>query len=241
MIEHCESNGSPPDTWWLRYLDVLAVLALAVIPALIYALISFLTSAKSSESFNLNLFTLIVRSFQVSLPIIAIMHLRKINWGDHGFVQFRPAYDLIMGGILMVASLAMFYLLAYAWSLATYPGTATESVDPLPVGPAYSVSVLLMIILASLANGFAEELAMRSYLIPRLQEITKSPAIAILATSFLFGSYHIYQGFLAVIYSFLVGIILGLYFHRKRRFWPVFVAHFFLDAIPMAQSLSYAG
>ena len=227
----------------LSFLDVIAVLCLAVFPALVYGIMAYGSSSDAGGDafFQTDLFLLVVRSIQVAIPILAIMHLTKISWSDYGFVKFKPISDMVVGGVLMVLCLFMYYAIAYFWYFAGIGNTGDEANADLIAGPAFSLTNFLLVLIASLANSFAEELAMRSYMIPRLEEISKSPIFAILATSFMFASYHIYQGMIVVIYAFVIGIVFGVYFHRARRFWPILVAHFFLDAIPFTQMMQQAG
>jgi len=81
-------------------------------------------------------------------------------------------------------------------------------------------------------------LAMRSYLIPRITDLSGSSAFAIVLTSALFASYHSYQGQYGVISAFAIGIVLAIYFSKAKRFWPIVIAHFFMDAIPLAMIAS---
>ena len=112
----------------------------------------------------------------------------------------------------------------------------TSDANPLvgmPVGESPPQLTLLLIFVASAANGFTEELAMRSYLIPRISRLMGSDLSALIITSGLFAIYHMYQGRYGIISALLVGLILGIYFVRTKRFWPIAIAHTFMDVIPL--------
>jgi membrane protease YdiL (CAAX protease family)/transcription elongation factor Elf1 len=78
---------------------------------------------------------------------------------------------------------------------------------------------------ALILNSFAEELAMRGYLIPWLREQFKSKILAVIVSAAFFASYHIYQGLFEMSLIFLIGLAFGWYFVNSNRIWPVILAH----------------
>ena len=95
-----------------------------------------------------------------------------------------------------------------------------------------STIALPVIVASGLANGFAEELAMRAYFIPRLVQLSGSRTVAVLLTSVVFALYHLYQGPVGAVHAFSIGLVFGIYFVTARRFWPVALAHAAMDVIP---------
>jgi membrane protease YdiL (CAAX protease family) len=89
--------------------------------------------------------------------------------------------------------------------------------------------------LACGANGFAEELVMRGYLIVRLQRLFGSLTRAVILTSILFAAYHIYQGPRATVDVMLDGLIYGVAFCFLRRVWPVALAHALTNVLALGQ------
>jgi len=83
----------------------------------------------------------------------------------------------------------------------------------------------LLLILTKGVNGFAEELILRGYLIPRLETLTGSTAKSIVLSSVLFASYHIYQGPASSIQILIMGLIFGSFFAITRRICPLVLAH----------------
>lgn len=181
---------------------------------------------------------LVFRSLQVSVPILLIMHLRKIRWADYGFVPLRPVRDNLV-------AMALGYFAYYVASLGLYYVGQDYTADPdalprMTTGASLTIVTMALILVASIANGFAEELAMRAYLIPRLTELFGSTAVAVVSTSVLFASYHIYQGRYGFISALAIGLVLGTYFAITRRFWPIATAHILMDAIPLTM-IAYNG
>ena len=83
----------------------------------------------------------------------------------------------------------------------------------------------LLVAVVFAAGGFSEELVMRGYLIPRLERLLQSTWVAVVVTSVLFGSYHLYQGTAYAIASAVLGLFLGVAFCLTRRLWPLCAAH----------------
>ena len=91
----------------------------------------------------------------------------------------------------------------------------------------------LLILLVSVANGFAEELIVRAYFIPRFERLFSSTPLAILLSTAIFASYHTYQGTGGVISITALGLVYGLIFSRYRRLWPLAIAHALADLLAL--------
>jgi hypothetical protein len=66
---------------------------------------------------------------------------------------------------------------------------------------------------------------MRGYLIPRLEQLLRSTWIAVLVSTLLFASYHVYQGAASTIIIGAMGLVYAVSFCLFRRLWPLCVAH----------------
>ena len=220
---------------YLRYFDVAAVLCLAVLPDLVRSICIYTnTVQRVSYSFSYMHGALLARSIQVSVPILLIMFLRRVNWSEHGFRSVRLLRDpLVAFGLIVISyvAYAMVYNLILQFGINDQAGVERTEAMIRGMSPTSWVAVLVMLA-SSIANGFAEELALRSYLLPRLLQLSGSRVFAVLLTSSLFGAYHIYQGVMGAIAIFVVGIVFGTYFVAKRRFWPIALAHMAMDVIP---------
>lgn len=64
----------------------------------------------------------------------------------------------------------------------------------LPANLTDGVPGYFVVLIGCAAGAFCEELVMRGYLIPRLERLLRSTRIAVLVTTAVFASYHIYQG-----------------------------------------------
>ena len=90
-----------------------------------------------------------------------------------------------------------------------------------PDGTASYVVMCFSLIL----NSVMEETVWRGYMLHRLHLLTGSHAFAILASAALFASYHVYQGFDALMSNFVWAVVYGLAFRWLRSLWPLVIAH----------------
>ena len=58
-----------------------------------------------------------------------------------------------------------------------------------------------------------------------------TPAVALVGTALLRGSYHLYQGFGGGLGNLAMGIVFALWWMRTRRLWPLILAHTLLDVV----------
>jgi membrane protease YdiL (CAAX protease family) len=83
----------------------------------------------------------------------------------------------------------------------------------------------------SLAAGIGEELAYRGYLVPTLGGMMGSEWGAALASSLVFGILHAYQGWLGVVRTAMLGMLLAASFLVAGTLWPAVLAHALLDLL----------
>ena len=192
-------------------------------------------------TFTQLLVLLIARSLQVSIPILLIMRLRNVRWADYGFVSFRPARDVLVGiGLTLLGYFSYYAVATLLYNLGVDFSGDYDAIPQITTEARISLVTIFLIMAASVANGFAEELAMRSYLLTRLAELVGSSVVAVLVTSVVFAAYHSYQGRYGVISTLMIGLVLGAYFAKTRRFWPVMIAHFIMDALPLTMIVAAA-
>lgn len=154
-----------------------------------------------------------------------------------GLDRFEVGKDLFGGVGAFVLGVIWNYVLWYGLATILGRSRAAElaSHDLSAIAPPPSGRGAFGLLVAmSVANGFAEELVMRAYLIPRFERLLGSTAVAVMVSAILFAGYHSYQGSGGIISALTIGLVYGGVFCAMRRAWPVAVGHSITDIIALA-------
>ncbi|MGV3615343.1 MAG: CPBP family intramembrane glutamic endopeptidase [Fimbriimonas sp.] len=143
--------------------------------------------------------------------------IRRIRWVDDLGTGVIWTVVLVLGGLILPVALQRWM----RWESAYRP-EAREYFAAIRRGgfdfPALTLLALVM-------NSVAEELAMRGFLIPRLEARLRSTSAAIVVSAAGFSAYHLYQGWLPALDVFVIGLLMGVIFARQRRLVPLIIAH----------------
>ncbi|MFF9864412.1 CPBP family intramembrane glutamic endopeptidase [Streptomyces sp. NPDC013953] len=162
------------------------------------------------------------------VPVVLVAHLllrEGTGLRAIGFDRRRPWGDVGRGALVAAvigsAGLA-FYLVARAagFNLTVVP----ESLPP--VWWKYPVLVL-----SAVQNSVVEEVIVVGYLLRRLGQLGWTPMAALVASSVLRGSYHLYQGIGGFIGNMVMGAVFVLLYRRWGRVGPLVAAHALLDIV----------
>lgn len=98
-----------------------------------------------------------------------------------------------------------------------------------------------MLVLSAIHNGLLEEVVMVGWLLDRLEKIGLSPLAAVLLSSLIRGSYHLYQGFGPFVGNFALGLLFCWLYKKYGRIMPLVVAHSLVDiaAFTMGPALGF--
>ncbi|MFE2038268.1 CPBP family intramembrane glutamic endopeptidase [Streptomyces scopuliridis] len=160
------------------------------------------------------------------VPVLLVAHLLTREGSglrDIGFDGRRPWPDLGRGTLIAAgigsAGLA-FYLVMQArgFNLTVEPESLPDVWWKFPV-----------LILSAAQNSVLEEVIVVGYLLRRLGQLGWSPMAALVASSVLRGSYHLYQGIGGFIGNMVMGVVFVLLYRRWGRVGPLVVAHTLLD------------
>ncbi|MFG1954868.1 CPBP family intramembrane glutamic endopeptidase [Micromonospora sp. NPDC048830] len=163
------------------------------------------------------------------LPVLLAVHLLARDPGDPartlGVDLRRPGSDLARGAglaaLIGLPGLALFWVAAQLGVNATVVPAALPDVW-------WAVPVLL---LAAAQNAVLEEVIVVGYLVTRLRQLDWRVGAVLAASALLRGSYHLYQGFGALVGNAVMGVVFGLFYLRTRRVMPLVVAHTLLDVV----------
>jgi membrane protease YdiL (CAAX protease family) len=155
--------------------------------------------------------------------VLVIIALSGDSWRSFGIT--RPKWIIDVLGALAISLAAS---TAYSFVLRLLPPSFLHSLISAQAahraGPKGIAGVLLLVV-AQAADGFSEELVMRAYLIVRLERLLSSRSLAVVVTTAIFASYHVYQGTLGTISAAIIGLINAIVFCWFRRLWPLCLAH----------------
>ncbi|WP_155056667.1 CPBP family intramembrane glutamic endopeptidase [Streptomyces blattellae] len=86
-----------------------------------------------------------------------------------------------------------------------------------------------VLIMSAMQNAILEEVIVVGYLLRRLGQLGWTPGAALMASSVLRGSYHLYQGIGGFIGNLAMGVVFVYLYRRWGRVGPLVVAHSLLD------------
>ncbi len=245
---------APVDRHLLRW-EILCVLALSLGAAGVSAAISFLGVLTEPESLAEQTASLVRPraeeerpwldlSWQMFVlvnalvPVLLVAYLmRRSGESSHtlGFDVRRPGFDLGSGAALAA--------LIGAGGLAVYVVTwqlgLTVAIRPSTLaGHWWDVPVL---VLQAVKNGVLEEVIVVGYLLHRLGQLGWTPWKAVLASSVLRASYHLYQGVGMFFGNLVMGLVFGWFYLRYGRVMPLVVAHTVIDVVAFVGSVYLIG
>jgi Putative prokaryotic signal transducing protein/Type II CAAX prenyl endopeptidase Rce1-like len=199
------------------WLEVGVVLAVGVVPHLVSSA-AILATPVGPLPYWLDTLQLVVLSACTAYVVLYLISRSGEPWDSFGLA--RPLWwDVPMGLVLVFLAAVVARL---AWDLTPdLGGGVARGYFPRARG----AGEYAMMAAKYAANGFAEELVTRAYLITRLRVLLRSPAEAVVAAAVLFASYHVYQGAAGAIHALLFGLAYGGVFLLIRRVWPLALGH----------------
>lgn len=150
----------------------------------------------------------------------------EFGLGAMGLLSFDPGVVLVWtGGLILAAFLLLGGFLVLRRYLGIQEATFLEQLLP-ETGKEKAVFVVL-----SFSAGLGEEVAYRGFLVPALTLVFGSVWGAALLSSLVFGVLHAYQGWLGVVRTALLGMVLASAFIFTGTLWPAILAHAMLDVL----------
>ncbi|MER5972416.1 CPBP family intramembrane glutamic endopeptidase [Streptomyces sp. NPDC002055] len=235
--------------------ETLLVLALSVGASALSSLISFLGSVTKEgglkdQAANLNAsaapgrpwLDLAWQLFDIAtalVPVALVAHLllREGAGGLRaiGLDRRRPGFDLGAGAGVAAAiggTGLLFYLgvRAAGFNLTVVPESLPDVWWKLPV-----------LIASAVQNALLEEVVVVGYLLRRLGQLGWTPMAALVASSVLRGSYHLYQGIGGLVGNMVMGAVFVLLYRRWGRVGPLVVAHALIDIVAFVGYALLAG
>lgn len=175
------------------------------------------------------------------IVVVAILLVRRgQGWRHIGLVAPR-AVDVPRGVLAFAACLGLNMALIYGLQSVS-PGIVEAHSERLGVIARQLTSGLsfaaLLVMLAFV--GIYEELFARGLLLQRCRVVLGGTWLPVLASSLLFGLGHLYQGWLGVAQTTLIGVVLAVLTLRWQTLWPAIIAHALLDIVSVILMRSLA-
>ncbi|MGE3173608.1 MAG: CPBP family intramembrane glutamic endopeptidase [Planctomycetota bacterium] len=205
-----------------RWLEILAVLCIGAAPDVFFSTAQACGAGAAPWTPTAHAVSVLLRAVWVSVPVLWILRRSGEPLPTFGLAAFRWA-DLWLGVVTLGAAVAVDLLVWPLFAGGAGPAAAVEHGAPAPV------PLLLMM---SAANGFAEELVVRAYLLTRLRPLLGALPALLLSTA-VFTAYHTYLGAEGALRIAATGLVLGGTYLVVPRLWPVAVAHALLDAVAL--------
>src|SRR5262249_41626066 len=204
------------------WLEVVAVLAIGVLPNLLRAMFSLVLGPSEPVPYWLDAMYYSLRNSGICVAALYIIWRSGETWTSFGLARPRLS-DLGLGLGVLVLTLMLWIPLAPFLSIDR---VKLKQLFPVPNGPAD----FMLMVLNHAANGFAEELVNRAYLVTRLERLLNSPLAAVILSAVVFSSYHVYYGFDgAMIWILMFGLMYALVFLALRRVWPLAIGHMLIN------------
>lgn len=219
------------ETW----LEVMVVLAVAWLPNFFYSVLVWIWPDQSGEwSYVASHAWQFVEYFAISVVVLYMIHRGPTPWPVHGIRKPRPFTDAASGLLIwMVQITAVIFAYSIVESIIGADQAGGWTTSTYEFDRPNSPSDVAALIILCLGIGFSEELAMRGYLIPRLEQLLGSTPKSVLLSTVIFASYHLYQGIGATAMICVIGLVYGIAFCLTRRLWPVAIAHAATDVFAM--------
>ncbi|MEU9796053.1 CPBP family intramembrane glutamic endopeptidase [Streptomyces sparsogenes] len=172
------------------------------------------------------------------VPVALVAHLllrEGAGLRAIGFDRRRPVFDLSRGAAV-AAGIGGTGLLLYLGARAA-GANLTVVPEALP-----DVWWKIPVLIASAAqNAVLEEVIVVGYLLRRLGQLGWTPMAALVASSVLRGSYHLYQGIGGFFGNMAMGVVFVLLYRRWGRVGPLVAAHALIDIVAFVGYAALAG
>ena len=197
--------------------EVCAVLAIGVVPHILFAGISLRLPPSPPFPYGLDAIHEIVTSGCTIFVTLYLIHRSGESWERFGMP--RPSlWDVLLGVGLFFAEMPFWFCSALVtWGIGA---TSDYQYARLETPTDYALMVPMIGV-----SAFSEELVTRGYLITRFEQLLRSRGAAVLLSAVLFATYHGYQGVAGLVDTMVAGLVYGVAFLLLRRVWPLAIAH----------------
>lgn len=192
----------------------------------VYSLFSE-TNASSRSSASYTWGYAIVHAITALALVWLVLLRRSKSLSDIGFSWRKKDFGWSIP-LWLGAGLAFYlcYLVFYAVGLVSVSSAKAESQV---ANHLFSSGISVVTWLYLCLNPFFEELLVRAYLMTELKRLANSPLVAVLVSTMLQITYHLYQGVPLALSDGAAFLVFSLYFAKTNRIAPIILAHLYMD------------
>ena len=190
--------------------------------------------APRSETFS-DQRLLLTLGAELALVALLVPWLLRRGWRPREVGGSPEPSDVLRGVGVWLGVMAV-YFLSFLLFQAMFPDDAKALLTTRPAGT-LSASV---VVLASIVNPIFEEFLWVGYALPTLG-VRLGPRWAMAVSVLLRIIVHFYQGIFNALSIGPIGVLFAAYYVRRRRVWPLVVAHLIMDALALAAFVKSAG
>jgi membrane protease YdiL (CAAX protease family) len=206
---------------WAEFLIVTAV---GLGPFIVMSAMTVLNGQVLTRPHHNNLSLLLLVVFEAVLMAVLVPFLNVRGWTLRRAGLALSLHDTGTGAGLALLNYILYVAIWIAFATA-FPYAAHSAAQVVVVSPGLALATALLV---SCFNAVFEEVFVAGYVITALKE-KHSLWFAINVSVALRLSYHLYQGVQGVIVSIPFGLLLGYWYARNGRLWPLIVAHALVD------------
>ena len=168
----------------------------------------------------------------ILLTVSGLILFRHSWWTDYGLKSPKSWFRTLGSAILLVVTLLI--LIGFLRALISrFVGEPNEIFDEIRVR---KESLIWILIAIWTVVAFGEEMLLRGYILNRVADLFNRNkvgwTVGLLVSSVLFGLMHLYQGYFAVLISFLIGLAFGIaYIRVEFNLWVPIFAHGIYDTL----------
>lgn len=183
---------------------------------------------------------MVIQGLTLIVGLRALLAFRNQTW-SHILLHPLRLGDFGRGLLGMMACFGL-NLVFSLWLYAVHPNAMQAHMERLQQLAALLTEDLPFAWVAGimLFVGVYEELLARGLLLDRSRILFGGRWWPVLISSVLFGLGHIYQGWIGVAQTTLVGVVLALLTLHWKSLWPAIFAHGFLDAVSLGAARQLA-
>jgi len=160
------------------------------------------------------------------LLLVLVVKGEKLKLGSIGLNNQHWGKSLVLALLIMISSIVLLAIILGIYRLLgiTY-GQGGE-------GNRYENISLPVISIMMLRAGVVEEICYRGFIMERLEKYTGNRLIYLYIPTLIFGLFHYRQGITGIVVATAAGLLLALFYLKKRDLKANIIAHCLVDFLP---------